>query len=142
RHQASGDIGLGFVRGFGLKRGAIASSVAHDAHNLIVAGTHDADIFAAAVQLVRIRGGFCVVADGEVLADCPLPIAGLMSDQPADTLREQLGRVRSAAADIGCTVRRPFMALSFLSLSVIGTLKVTDQGLIDVDRFEPVSVLA
>jgi len=142
RHQASGNIGLGFVRGFGLGRGAIASSVAHDAHNLIVAGATDADIYAAAVQLVRIRGGFVVVADGAVLAECPLPIAGLMSDQPADELREQLRAVRAAAADLGCTLRRPFMALSFLSLSVIGKLKVTDQGLIDVDRFERVDVLA
>ncbi|MCP4245870.1 MAG: adenine deaminase [bacterium] len=142
RHLASGNIGLGFVRGLGLTRGAIASSVAHDAHNLIVAGTNDADIYAAAVQLVRIRGGYCVVADGKVLADCPLPIAGLMSDRPADELRQQLRVVRAAAAGLGCQLRRPFMALSFLSLSVIGSLKVTDQGLIDVDRFERVSILA
>ncbi len=142
RHQASGNIGLGFVRGFGLQRGAIASSVAHDAHNIIVAGTNDQDIYTAAVQLVKIRGGLAVAADGEVLADCPLPIAGLMSDRPAAELRELLLTVRSAAADIGCTIRRPFMALSFLSLSVIGSLKVTDQGLIDVERFELVDVLA
>lgn len=142
RHQASGAIGLGFVRGFGLQRGAIASTVAHDAHNLIVAGTNDADMFAAAVQLVKIRGGLCVVAGGEVLADCPLPIAGLMSDRPADELRRQLRDLRAAAHGIGCKVRRPFMALSFLSLSVIGSLKVTDQGLIDVDRFERLGVLA
>ncbi len=141
RHQASGNIGLGFVRGFGLKHGAIASSVAHDAHNIIVAGTNDRDIYTAAVQLVRIRGGLAVAADGEVLADCPLPIAGLMSDRPAEELRELLGAVRAAAAQIGCKLRRPFMALSFLSLSVIGSLKVTDQGLIDVERFERVEVL-
>jgi adenine deaminase len=141
RHQASGRIGLGFVRGLGLTRGAIASSHAHDAHNLIVAGTNDADIYAAAVQLVKIRGGLCVVADGKVLADCPLPIAGLMSDQPADVVRGQLREIRAAAKTIGCKPRRPFMALSFLTLSVIGSLKVTDQGLIDVDRFECVDVL-
>ncbi len=142
RHQASGNIGLGFVRGFGFTTGAIASSHAHDAHNLIVAGTNDRDIYTAAVQLVRMRGGLCVVADGEVLAECPLPIAGLMSDQPAGELRRQLREIRAAATRIGCRPRRPFMALSFLSLSVIGSLKVTDQGLIDVDRFERVDVLA
>ncbi len=142
RHQALGDVGLGFVRGFGLEHGAIASSVAHDAHNLIIAGTNDKDMFEAAVQLVRIRGGLCVVADGKVLADCPLPIAGLMSDRPAAELRSQLRAVRAAAAQIGCKVRRPFMALSFLSLSVIGSLKVTDKGLVDVDLFKPISVLA
>jgi len=142
RHQASGNIGLGFVRGLGLKNGAIASSVAHDSHNLIVAGTNDDDMYAAAVQLVRIRGGFSVAAEGKILADCPLPIAGLMSNQPAEELRKQLRTVRAAAAGIGCPLRRPFMALSFLSLSVIGSLKVTDQGLIDVDRFERVDVLA
>ena len=142
RHQASGNIGLGFVRGFGLKRGAIASSIAHDAHNIIVAGANDQDIYTAAVQLVKIRGGLCVAADGQVLADCPLPIAGLMSDRPAAELRELLRAVRGAAAEIGCKLRRPFMALSFLSLSVIGSLKVTDQGLIDVERLERVNVLA
>jgi len=142
RHQASGNIGLGFVRGLGLRRGALASSVAHDAHNLIVSGTNDADMFTAAVHVVRMRGGLCTVADGRVLAECPLPIAGLMSDRPAAELREQLRGVCAAAADLGCKLRRPFMALSFLSLSVIGSLKVTDQGLIDVDRFERIGVEA
>ena len=141
RHQASGNIGLGFVRGFGLTRGAIASSHAHDAHNLIVAGTNDEDIYAAAVQLVRIRGGLAVAAEGKILADCPLPIAGLMSDQPSAELRRQLCEVREAARKIGCKIRRPFMALSFLSLSVIGSLRVTDQGLIDVDSFKRLDVL-
>lgn len=142
RHQASGNIGLGFVRGFGIRNGAIAATVAHDAHNLIVAGTSDEDIYEAAVRLVKIRGGLCVTSGGKVLAECPLPIAGLMSNAPAAELREQLAAVRSAAAEIGCRMRRPFMALSFLSLSVIGSLKVTDQGLIDVDRRQPISVLA
>lgn len=130
RHQASGRIGLGFVRGFGLKQGALASSVAHDAHNLLVVGTNDADMLAAAVRLVKIRGGLCVVRDGETLADLPLPIGGLMSEESAGQVAEQLRRVRQAAATLGCTLRRPFMTLSFLSLSVIGAIKVTDQGLI------------
>ena len=142
RHQASGNIGLAFVRGFGLKRGAIASSVAHDAHNLVIAGTNDRDIYTAVVQIIRMRGGLCVAADEKVLAECPLPIAGLMSDRPADELRELLRAIRGAADQLGCELRRPFMALSFLSLSVIGSLRVTDQGLIDVDRFERLNVLA
>jgi adenine deaminase len=142
RHRASGKTGIGFLRGFGLKRGAIASSVAHDSHNLIVAGTNDADMFAAALQLVKIRGGLCAVRDGEVLAEVPLPIAGLLSDRPAEELREQIRSLRAAVEELGCHLRRPFMSLSFMSLSVIGSLKVTDQGLIDVDRFEAIDLLA
>ncbi|RMF73304.1 MAG: adenine deaminase, partial [Planctomycetota bacterium] len=130
RHRASGSIGKGFVKGFGFQRGAIASSVGHDSHNLVIAGASDADIFAAAVHVVKMRGGFCVVRDGEVLADVPLPIAGLMSDADADTLSAQLRRLHEAAGAIGGKLRRPFMALSFLSLSVIGRLKLTDQGLV------------
>ncbi|MFH0980145.1 MAG: adenine deaminase [Planctomycetota bacterium] len=142
RHQASGNVGLGFVRGFGLKSGALASSVAHDSHNLVVAGTNDADMYTAAVHLVKIRGGLCVVKDGKVLADVPLPIAGLMSPEPADVLSEQLRGVADAARALECRLSRPFMALSFLSLSVIGSLKLTDQGLIDVDRFERIDLVA
>jgi adenine deaminase len=136
RHQASGKIGLSFVRGFGFSSGAIASSVGHDSHNIVVAGTNDADMLAAVIHLVRIRGGFCVVKDGEVLADVALPVAGLMSDVDAETLSEQLRRLHEAAKKLDGKLRRPFMALSFLTLSVIGRLKLTDQGLIDVDRFE------
>lgn len=136
RHQASGNIGRAFVRGFGFTRGAIASTVGHDSHNLVVAGTSDADLFAAAVHLVKIRGGLCVAAAGAILADVPLTIGGLMSTADASTLRDQLRRLNEAAASIGGRLRRPFMALSFLSLSVIGALKVTDHGLVDVERFE------
>ncbi len=142
RHAASGRIGLGFVRGFGLKRGAIASTVAHDAHNLVVAGVDDADILAAAIQVIKIKGGLCVVADGQVLADLPLPIGGLMSDQPAADVARRLDAVEAAAASLGCTLARPFSTMSFLSLSVIGSLKLTDHGLIDVDRFQPISLIA
>jgi adenine deaminase len=140
RHQASGNTGRGFVRGFGLRAGAIASSVGHDSHNLVVAGTNDADMFAAAVHLVKIRGGFCVVRDGAVLADVPLPIAGLMSDADARTLSSQLEKLHAAAAQLGGKLKHPFMALSFLTLSVIGKLKLTDQGLIDVERFERIAL--
>lgn len=135
RHQASGRVGLGFVRGFGLRSGAIASSVAHDAHNLIVAGTNDRDMYHAAVHVVKMRGGLCAAKDGRVLADVPLPIAGLMSDAPALELRGQVQALNAATRELGCSLRRPFMALSFMSLSVIGSLRITDQGLINVDKF-------
>ncbi len=136
RHQAGGNIGRGFVRGFGFNAGALGSSVGHDSHNLVVAGLEEADLRAAADHLARIRGGFCVVREGQVLAYVPLPVAGLMSEADAVTLSRQLRRLHEAAASIAPTLRRPFMALSFLTLSVIGSLKVTDQGLVDVDRFE------
>ena len=142
RHQASGRIGLAFVRGFSLKEGALASSVAHDAHNLMVVGTNDADMLAAAVRLVKIRGGLCVVRDGKTLADLPLPIGGLMSEAPAGEVAEQLLRFRQAAATLGCTLRRPFMTLSFLSLSVIGAIKVTDKGLIHGGEMRVMSLFA
>ncbi|MBN1512284.1 MAG: adenine deaminase [Phycisphaerae bacterium] len=140
RHQASGNVGLGFVRGFGLTAGAIASSVAHDSHNLVVIGTNDEDMFAAAVHLVKIRGGLCVALGGEILADVALPIAGLMSPAPADELRDGLRKLHAAVKKLDCRLRRPFMAMSFLSLSVIGALRVTDQGLIDVDAFERIEL--
>lgn len=142
RHQASGKTGLGFVRGFGMTGGAIASTVGHDSHNIVVAGTNDADMLAAAVHLVKIRGGFCAVLDQDVLADVALPIGGLMSDVDAATLSEQLNHLHEKTAAIIETLRRPFMALSFLSLSVIGKLKLTDQGLVDVDRFELIDLVA
>jgi adenine deaminase len=142
RHRASGEIGRGFVRGFGLRAGAIASSVAHDAHNLIVVGMSDADMLKAAVRLVKLRGGLVVVRDDEVLAEVPLPIAGLVSDEPAETVARRLKELSAAARKLGCPLDQPFMALSFLSLSVIGKLKLTNQGLIDVERFEPIPLVA
>ncbi|MGD8451131.1 MAG: adenine deaminase [Phycisphaerae bacterium] len=142
RHQASGRVGLGFVRGLGLTGGALASSVGHDSHNLLVAGTNDADLFTAAVQVVKMRGGFCVVRDGQVLAEVPLPIAGLMSEASAETLSEQLHALHEAAHTLDVALRRPFMALSFLSLSVIGALKLTDRGLVDVSRAALIDVVA
>jgi adenine deaminase len=116
--------------------------VCHDSHNLIVAGTNDHDIYAAAVQVVKMRGGFCVVKDGAVLAQVPLPIAGLMSEADAPTLNAQLQALHAAAQRLDAKLRRPFMALSFLSLSVIGALKITDQGLVDVTRFELIDLVA
>jgi len=135
RHHASQRIGLGFVKGFGLKRGAIASSVAHDAHNIVIVGANDADIVRAAYVLQEMGGGFACVVDGEVRASVPLPIAGLVSPLPAAEVAQQVRVLDSVAASLGCTLEHPGMTLSFLSLSVIPSLKLTDQGLIDVDTF-------
>lgn len=135
RHHASGRVGLGLVKGFGLHEGALASSVAHDAHNLVIAGTNDCDILAAARELERMGGGFAFVVDGEVRASVPLPLGGLVSPLPASELVQQLHVLDRAAAEAGCTLEHPCMTLSFLSLSVIPSLKLTDQGLIDVETF-------
>jgi adenine deaminase len=135
RHHASGRVGLGLVKGFGLQRGALASSVAHDAHNLVIAGASDADILRAARTLEEMGGGFAVVVDGEVCAKVPLPLGGLVSPLPAAELVRQLHMLDATAAALGCTLEHPCMTLSFLSLSVIPELKLTDQGLVDVETF-------
>jgi len=135
RHHASGSVGLGLVKGFGLRKGALASSVAHDAHNLVIAGASDHDILLAARTLEAMGGGFACVVDGEVRAQVPLPYGGLVSPLSAAELVQQLRALDAAAAELGCTLEHPCMTLSFLSLSVIPSLKLTDQGLIDVDTF-------
>ena len=135
RHHASGRVGLGLVKGFGLRKGAIASSVAHDAHNLVIAGVSDRDILLAARTLEELGGGFACVVDGEVVASVPLPYGGLVSPLPAAELVQQLYKLDGAAAELGCTLEHPCMTLSFLSLSVIPALKLTDQGIIDVETF-------
>jgi adenine deaminase len=142
RHLGTGRVGLGFVRGFGLQRGAIASTVAHDAHNVVVVGMNDASI-AAAVRRLANRGGGIVVVDGaEMLAELPLPVAGLLSDAPLEEVVEQAQALDAAARALGCTLDAPIQHLSFLALSVIPSLKITDQGLIDVNRFELVPLHA
>jgi adenine deaminase len=135
RHHASGQVGLGLVKGFGLRKGALASSVAHDAHNLVIAGASDEDILQAARVLESMGGGFACVVDGEVRASVPLPLGGLVSPLPAAELVQQLIALDTAAAELGCTLEHPCMTLSFLSLSVIPSLKLTDQGLVDVETF-------
>ncbi len=142
RHRASGEIGRGFVTGFQLKAGAIASSVAHDAHNLIVVGVNDADMLTAVIRLIKLQGGFVAVRDGRAMAEVALPIAGLVSSEPADVVARALERVGDAARQLGCTLDQPFMAMSFLSLSVIGKLKVTNKGLIDVEALRPIPLIA
>ncbi len=136
RHHASGRVGLGLVKGFGLRKGAIASSVAHDAHNLIIAGADDSDILLATRILESMGGGFACVVDGDVRATVPLPYGGLISPLPAAELVQQLRVLDAAVAELGCTLDHPCMTLSFLSLSVIPSLKLTDQGLIDVETFK------
>lgn len=136
RHGAGGGIGRGFVRGFGLRAGAIASSVGHDSHNICVVGMDAADMALAANRLGEIGGGFVVAAGGAVRAELPLPIAGLMSDRPPEEVAERLVALRAAAAALGGTLPEPFLQVAFLPLSVIPHLKITDRGLVDVDRME------
>jgi adenine deaminase len=138
RHRATGNIGIGFVRGFGLKRGAIATSVAHDAHNLITIGIDDRDMETAVRRVAAMEGGVAVAIDGEVLASLPLPVGGLMSDRPLHEVASQMKEVLLAARKTGCTISDPVTALSFFALPVIPSLKLTDTGLVDVDRFEKV----
>jgi adenine deaminase len=140
RHKGTGNVGLGFVRGFKLTRGALASSVGHDSHNLIVVGTNDDDMMSAARAIAAMQGGLVAVANGEVLARVPLPIAGLMSDQPIERVREELDHLVLAARGLGTDLHAPFMALSFLALPVIPDLKLTDKGLVDVRQFDFVPV--
>ena len=142
RHLGTGRVGLGFVRGFGLQRGAIASTVAHDAHNVVVVGMNDASM-AAAVRRLANRGGGIVAVDGaEVLAELPLPVAGLLSDAPLQEVVAASHALVAAARALGCTLDSPFQHLAFLALSVIPSLKLTDRGLVDVDRFELVQLEA
>lgn len=135
RHRGSGNTSRGFVRGFGLKRGAIASSIAHDSHNIVVVGTNDRDMFEAAVRIVKLGGGLVVADDGETRAALRCPIAGLMSDLPLSEVARTLRDLQEAAARLGCILPDPFMSLSFLCLPVIPSLKITDRGLVDVDNF-------
>ncbi|MHB8067010.1 MAG: adenine deaminase [Desulfobaccales bacterium] len=138
RHHGTGNLGLGLVQGFGLQRGALASSVAHDSHNIVVVGADETDMLQAVEHLVHLKGGLAVVAGGQVLADLPLPIAGLISPQPLEEVAAAYGRVQAAYRSLGGELPDPFMALSFLALPVIPALKLTDLGLVDVNKFEVV----
>ena len=136
RHLGTGRIGLGFVRGSGMQRGALASTVAHDAHNIVVVGMDDEDMTRAVERLADLGGGIVVVDGGEVKAELPLPVAGLLADAPlAEVIRKSLA-CNDAAREVGWSGATPFLTLSFLALSVIPSLKITDRGLVDVDRFE------
>ncbi len=140
RHHNTGNIGIGFVRGFAFSEGAIASTVGHDAHNIAIVGDNDEDMLLAAKTLETSGGGQCVVSNGKVLALLPLPIAGLMSDATPEVVIEQQRAVLQAISSLGCPLDDPFMPLSFLPLSVIPKLKLSDLGLIDVDQFTIVPI--
>ncbi len=136
RHHGSGRVGIGFATSVGLQRGAFASTVAHDAHNVVVLGVDDADMAACACRLAEIGGGIVVAEGGRVVEELPLPVAGLMSDQPLATVHSRLQSMERRLIDMGVTMASPFMTLSFLALSVIPELKITDRGLVDVARFQ------
>ena len=138
RHRGSGGKGFGFARGFGLRQGALASTVAHDSHNLLVVGASDLDMVVAANTLIELGGGLVVVNNGQVLAKLPLPVAGIMCAAPLEQVVVWEKGLHQAARDLGSTLDHPFMALSFLALPVIPKLKLTDLGLVDVESFSHV----
>lgn len=140
RHRATGNIGKGFVKGFNLKKGAIASTVAHDSHNMIIVGTNDLDMYTAAVELVKMQGGKVVVNDGKVIAKLPLPIAGLISDKDFDYVVDHCEELNKAVKELGCTLDDAFMTMSFLSLPVIPELKITDKGLFSTKKWDFVKI--
>ena len=140
RHRATGNIGKGFVKGFNLKSGAIASTVAHDSHNMIIVGTNDFDMYTAAVELVKMQGGKVVVNNGEVIAKLPLPIAGLISDKDFDYVVKHCDELNSAVKELGCNLDDAFMTMSFLSLPVIPELKITDKGLFSTKKWDFVKI--
>jgi adenine deaminase len=135
RHKASGNIGRGLVTGFGLKAGALASSIAHDSHNIVAVGTNDEDIYLAIKEIERLQGGLVATAGGKVLATLALPIAGLLSDEPLEVVVAKLNRLEQVATDLGGKISSPFSTLSFVALPVIPELRLTDLGLVDVLQF-------
>jgi adenine deaminase len=142
RHLGTGRIGLGFVRGFGLRRGALGSTLSHDAHNAVIVGMDDASMAFAVRRLANVGGGIVVVEGARVLAELPLPVAGILSDAPLAEVVAASEALVAAARDLGCQIDAPFQSLAFLALSVIPALKITDRGLVDVERFELVPLQA
>jgi adenine deaminase len=132
RHRATGNIGVGLVRGFGLKRGALASSIAHDSHNIIAVGASDEDIFAAVKEIERLKGGLVAAAGGKVLASLALPVAGLLSEEPLEVVVSKLEKLEKTAAELGTKLPSPFATLSFLALPVIPEIRLTDRGVVEV----------
>lgn len=141
RHGGTGQIGLGFVRGFGLRVGAVASTIAHDSHNLLILGTKDEDMAFAGNTLAETGGGMVAVRDGQVLALVPLPIAGLMSEEPVEVVDQQVRRLAGAWRELGCDLASPFMTMSILALPVIPELRITNRGLVDTINFTPVELM-
>lgn len=142
RHHGTGHVGMGLISGIGLKKGAIASSVSHDAHNLIIVGTNEADMAVAANRLRELGGGILTVAEGKVVAEMPLPYAGLMTGADAQTAARQNDAVRESVHSLGVPQEtEPFMTTAFISLTVIPHIKITTLGLVDVDRQEQVPLV-
>lgn len=140
RHRGTGRVGLGLVTGLGLREGAIAGTVAHDHHNLVMVGVDDVSMLTAGRRVAEMKGGLAVARKEEVLQDLPLPVGGLMSPRPLEAIRRDLDRVVQEARGLGSPLHDPFMAMSFLALEVIPSLKITDQGLVDVEAFRPVDL--
>jgi len=140
RHKATGHIGLGFVQGFGIKKGAIGSSIAHDSHNLVIVGTNEQDMLKAVNELRKLGGGLVVIKDEKILSSLPLPVAGLMADTSALDVYHRLEELKMVVKSLGCKLPDPFMTISFISLPVIPELKITDKGLVDVNQFKIVPV--
>lgn len=136
RHKATGNIGLGLVTGFGLKKGALASSTAHDSHNIVAVGASDEDIFTAIKEIERLQGGIVVAAGGQILGRLPTPIAGLLSEEPLEKVVSALTELQEIARQLGCVLPAPFATLSFMALPVIPELRLTDLGLVDVNEFK------
>ncbi|MEM3587518.1 MAG: adenine deaminase C-terminal domain-containing protein, partial [Candidatus Jordarchaeaceae archaeon] len=141
RHHASGEIGKGFVKGFGLEKGCIASTVAHDSHNIIIVGTDWSDMAKAVREIFEMQGGMVAVREGKIIAKLPLNFAGLMSTEPIEKVIDKEKELKKAVKEMGCELESPFMALSFLSLPVIPELKITEKGLIDVTNQKVTNVL-
>ena len=135
RHHETGTKGVGFVKGFGFQKGAMAQTVAHDAHNLLVAGTNDADMALAANTLIECGGGLCAVADGKVLAQVPLPIAGLMNDLPAEEMAALVAKLSEAWREMGCAINSPYMTMALIPLACLPELRLTNRGLVDCRTF-------
>jgi adenine deaminase len=140
RHTGNGNVGVGFIKGFGLKRGAIAGTVVHDHHNLVVIGCDDESMLHAARAACGMGGGLVAVDGSQILAQLPLPVAGLMSDRPIEEVRVAYDQLLAAAKSLGSTLHDPFMAMSFMALEVIPSLKLTDKGLVDVEKFQIVDL--
>ncbi len=136
RHHETGTVGKGFVKGFGFKKGAMAQTVAHDAHNLLVAGTNDEDMALAAKTLVECGGGLCAVADGEVLAVVPLPIAGLMNDISAEEMASQVAKLDAAWKEMGCVINSPYMTMALIPLACLPEIRLTNRGMVDCRTFQ------
>ena len=139
RHHETGTRGFGFLKGFGIKEGALAQTVSHDAHNLLVVGTNDEDMLLAANRLIEIGGGMIAVQNGKILGEVPLPIAGLMSDKPLDEMVAAVSNLEKAWQDMGCSLPSPFMTMSIIPLACLPERRLTNRGLVDCRTFKFVS---